>query len=241
MGSVNLDFVTYKRRAISTAKMNRQAAALGVLVVVISTVAGLPEKRPQSNGFLAIQPSYGAPPPSSYGPPPQAPTSSYGPPPAAAPQCYPKVVTKTMTKDMQGTSMHYAAVTKEHPTTIWASITETVVGPNTVILTSTMTAYAEPKILTQTKILTDTKMVTVPQYMSETSYGYNTAKQYFTETTAVYETKTDQQSYPITQAVTNTNYDTQAYYVTQTILRRVQHCDRDKRLLCHQVYHSNEL
>merc|ERR1711962_288632 len=186
---VNLNFVTYKRRATSTAKMIRQAAALGVLVVVISTVAGLPEKRPQSNGFLAIQPSYGAPPPSSYGPPPQAPTSSYGPPPAAAPQCYPKVVTKTMTKDMQGTSMHYAAVTKEHPTPIWASITETVVGPNTVILTSTMTAYAEPNILTSTKILTDTKMVTVPQYMSETSYGYNTAKQYFTETEAVYETK----------------------------------------------------
>merc|ERR1712029_238136 len=100
MGSVTLDIVTYKPKGNSTAKMNRQAAALGVLVVVIATVSGLPDHRPHSNGFHPIHhptSSHGLPPQappraptSSYGPPPQAPprvlTSTYGPPPQAPPR-----------------------------------------------------------------------------------------------------------------------------------------------------------
>merc|ERR1739838_325873 len=81
MGSViltSLALIPPPRRAKSTAKMIRVAAALGVLVIV-ATVSGLPDKRPNS-GFIAVQPPYGAPPPSSYGPPPAAPSPSYGAP-----------------------------------------------------------------------------------------------------------------------------------------------------------------
>merc|ERR1712002_751842 len=134
-------------------------------------------------GFIQVQPSYGAPPQQSYGPPPKA---SYGPPPQ---RCYPKEIWRTMTKDVQGTSMYYETKTNEVPTTIYAYITET-------------------KILTETKVLYDTKMVTVPVYMTESKYGYNTASIYFTETKGVYVTKTITQSYPMTNYVTKTGYET---------------------------------
>jgi len=180
--------------------MIREAAALGVLVLLLSTASALPDKRPH------ISPSYG-PPPASYGAP------------APVEHCYPKHVTKVMTKDVQTTSMAYATVTEAHPTTVYASIVETVVGPHAVTLTSTMTAYAEPRIITKRNVLTDTKMVTEAKYLVTTTYGYNTAQQYFTETTGVYHTTTATQSYPITHTTTETQYTTQGYYITQTILR----------------------
>jgi len=175
---------------------------LALLVVAGAVVADKP-------GFIQVAPSYGAPAP-SYGAPP---SGSYGPPPE---QCYPKEVWKTMTKDVQGTSMYYETKTNEVPTTIYAYITETKVAPKTIILYSTMTAYAEPNIYTETKVLYDTKMVTVPVYMTESAYGYNTASEYFTETKGVYVTKTITQSYPMTNYVTHTGYETKGYYVTQT-------------------------
>lgn len=174
-----------------------RTAVLGVIVALACSAAALPDYG-ASPGYIKVELS-----------------SSYGPPPKEE-ACYPKYVTKTMTKDVQGTQAHYATVTKEVPTTNYAYITETLVAPKTIIQYSTMTAYAEPAILTETKILYDTKMVTVPVYMTESAYGYNTAKQYFTETTAVYVTNTETQSYPMTNFVTNTGYETKAYYVTQT-------------------------
>ena len=179
-----------------------RAAVLGM--VLLGLAAGAPDKAPAS-GYIKVepQPSYGAPP---------APT--YGAPKAAA--CYPKQVTKVMTKDVQGTSNYYATVTQQVPTTNYAYITETKVAPKTIILYSTMTAYAEPNILTETKVLYDTKMVTVPVYMTESKYGYNTASAYFTETIGTYVTKVETQSYPMTNVVTNTNYNTEYYDVTHT-------------------------
>jgi len=169
---------------------------VGVVVLVATLASGLPE------------PDH---PPPSYGAPPVAP--SYGPPPQA---CYPKVVTHTMTKDVQATSVNYGTKYKKNPSTIYASIIETVVAPKTVVLYSTMTAYSEPKIKTQQKLLYDTKMVTKHNYHTETKYGYHTAQQYFTETEGVYVTKTVTQSYPLTNSVTNVNIKTNNYYVTQT-------------------------
>jgi len=178
-----------------------RTSVLGIVVLVATLTSGLPDKRP--TGY--------APPPVSYNTPPIQP--SYGPP---EPVCYPKHVTKTMTKDIQATSMNYGTKYKKNPSTIYASITETVVSPKTVILYSTMTAYAEPEIKTQTKLLTDTKHVTKANYHQETKYGYTTAQHYFTETNAVYVTKTETQKYPLTHDVTNVNIKTNAYYVTQT-------------------------
>merc|ERR1712189_49053 len=67
--------------------------------------------------------------------------NSYGPPKEEV--CYPKYVTKTMTKDVQGTSGYYATVTKEVPTTIYAYITETsaVYATKTVTQSYPMTHY----------------------------------------------------------------------------------------------------
>jgi len=187
-------------------------------LTVLAMASGLPEPDHPPPGYLAVQPSYGPPPAPSYGPPPAPsygapPPAKYGPPPKA---CIPNVIYKTMTKDVQGTSMNYGTKYKEHPTTQYAYITETYVAPKTVILYSTMTAYAEPHIHTSTKILYDTNMVTIPLYMTESKYGYNTASQYFTETEAIYVTKTETQSYPMTNKVTKVNIKTQAYYITQT-------------------------
>merc|ERR1711970_636960 len=179
-------------------------AFLGIVGVVVADKGG--QIQPT---YGAPAPTYGAPPAASYG----APQPSYGAPPA---RCYPKEIWRTMTKDVQGTSMYYETKTNEVPTPIYAYITETKVAPKTVILYSTMTAYAEPKILTETKVLYDTKMVTVPVYMTESKYGYNTASVYFTETKGAYVTKTITQSYPMTNFVANTGYETKGYYVTQT-------------------------
>jgi len=178
-----------------------RTSVLGVVVLVATLTSGLPDKRPA--GY--------SPPPVSYNTPPIAP--SYGPPP---PQCYPKVVTKVMTKDVQATSVNYGTKYKKNPSTIYASITETVVAPKTVILYSTMTAYSEPEIKTETKLLYDTKHITKHNYHQETKYGYHTAQQYFTETQGVYVTKQETQKYPLTHEVTNVNIKTNAYYVTQT-------------------------
>merc|ERR1711942_443417 len=149
-------------------------SVLGVMSVMVAMVAGLPEPDHPSHGHIAIAPSYGPPPPpASYGPPAQTygapPPPAYGPPPKA---CVPNVIYKTMTKDVQGTSMNYGTKYAEHPTTQYAYITETYVAPKTEILYSTMTAYAEPRIYTSTKILYDTNMVTIPIYMTESKYGY---------------------------------------------------------------------
>merc|ERR1712168_1229139 len=195
MGTVYRTSVFSSPSGKSTAKMIR-TAVLGVVAVLAWAAAGLPDYG-ASPGYIKVELA-----------------TSYGPPKEQA--CYPKYVTKTMTKDVQGTEGHYATVTKEVPTTQYAYITETLVAAKTIIQYSTMTAYAEPAILTETKILYDTKMVTVPVYMTESKYGYNTAKQYFTETTAVYLTNTETQSYPMTNIVTKTGYETNAYYVTQT-------------------------
>merc|ERR1712002_1076107 len=208
MGSIYTVFETFVSNSPSgksTAKMFR-TAVLGVVVALAYSATAAPDygAPPPSPGYIKVELS------GSYCPPP-APA-----PKPAAPACYPKYVTKVMTKDVQGTENHYATVTKEVPTTQYAYITETRVAPKTIIQYSTMTAYAEPAILTETKVLYDTKMVTVPIYMTESKYGYNTAKQYFTETTAVYITKTQTQSYPMTNQVTSTGYETNAYYVTQT-------------------------
>jgi len=188
----------------------------------------VPDKRPGGHAHAHPAPTYGAPPAPTYGAPAPtygspapapAPTYLPSPPPTygkPAPQCYPKVVTKTMTKDVQGTSMNYGTKYKKTPSTIYAQILETVVAPKTVILYSTMTAYAEPQILTETKVLYDTKLVTEHKYHKETKYGYNTAQQYFTETKGIYVTKTETAKYPLTNSVTNVNIKTNAYYVTQT-------------------------
>merc|ERR1712117_796153 len=136
------------------------------MVALLAMASGIPEPDHPSHGghgghggFVAVQPSYGAPPAPTYGAPP---SGKYGPP--AYPKCVPQVVYKTMTKDVQGTSMNYGTKYNAYPTTQYAYITETYVAPKTVILYSTMTAYAEPHIYTSTKILYDTKMVTVPIY-----------------------------------------------------------------------------
>jgi len=121
-----------------------------------------------------------------------------------------------MTKDVQATSVNYGTKYKKNPSTLYASITETVVSPKTIILYSTMTAYSEPEIKTETKLLYDTKHITKHNYHQETKYGYHTAQQYFTETEAIYVTNTETQKYPLTNSVTNVNIKTNAYYVTQT-------------------------
>jgi len=186
--------------------MIRAAAVLGMLTILVVSVAGRPDKpTPVQEGFIQVVPK-NSPIDRSYGPPPVK-------------QCYPKQITRTMTKDVQVTEPHYGTVTEEHPTTIYASITETKVSPTTIIQKSTMTAYAEPKILKHTKILTDTKMVTEHTNMKESSYGYETAHQYFTETTGVYVTKTETASYPVTDTQTDTQYETKGYYVTQTVVK----------------------
>jgi len=181
-----------------------RAAVLGLLTILVISVTGRPDK--PSTGYIEIVPELASSIDRSYGAPP-APKKK---------ACYPKHITRTMTKDVQVTQPHYGTVTEEHPTTLYASITETKVSPTTIIQYSTMTAYAEPKIIKHTKILTDTKMVTEQTYMMESKYGYETAHQYFTETTGVYVTKTDTASYPVTDTKTNTAYETKGYYVTQT-------------------------
>jgi len=173
-----------------------RTSVFGVVVLVATLISGLPDTRPV--GY--------APPPVSYNKPP-----TYG-----EPQCYPKVHTETMTKDVQAKEQHYGTKYKKDEKTIYASITETVVAPKTVILYSTMTAYAEPEIKTETKLLYDTKMATSHNYHEETKYGYTTADVYFKETEAVYVTKQETQKYPLTNHVTNVNIKTNAYYVTQT-------------------------
>jgi len=172
-----------------------RAALLGVLVLACFAF-GAPDYG-ASPGYIKVDiaPSYGAP---------------------KEQACYPKHITKYMTKDVQETQQHYGTVVREVPTTLYAFITETVVKPKTIIQYSTMTAYAEPRILTKSKVLYDTKMVPVPVYMTDSAYGYNTANQYFTETEAVYATKTVTDSYPMTHTVTKTAYETKGFYVTQT-------------------------
>ncbi|KAL7644944.1 UNVERIFIED_CONTAM: hypothetical protein RMT77_004761 [Armadillidium vulgare] len=188
-------------------------AALGVLILSCCVI-GAPDYGGGAGGGagfikVALSDSYG-PPPDQYAAPSGR---GYGEPEEV---CYPKYVTKIMTKDIQETENHYGTLVVEIPTTSYAYITETLVAPKTIIQYSTMTAYAEPRILTETLILYDTKMVTVPVYMTESAYGYNTQQIYFTETEAVYATKTLTQSYPITQTITQTGYETKGFYVTQT-------------------------
>ncbi|KAK4292752.1 hypothetical protein Pmani_034498 [Petrolisthes manimaculis] len=182
------------RTGNSTAEMFG-TAVLGVVVGLAWCVTALPDYG-ASPGYIKVEPSYGPPPKEQA--------------------CYPRYITKTMTKDVQDTQGHYAEVVKGVPTTFYAYITETLVYPKTIIQYSTMTAYAEPNIYTETKVLYDTRMVTVPVYMTESAYGYNTAQRYFTETEAIYITNTATQSYPMTNTVTKTGYETKGFYVTQT-------------------------
>merc|ERR1712168_986242 len=172
MGTVYRTSVFSSPSGKSTAKMIR-TAVLGVVAVLAWAAAGLPDYG-ASPGYIKVELA------TSYGPPKE-------------PACYPKYVTKTMTKDVQGTEGHYATVTKEVPTTQYAYITETLVAAKTIIQYSTMTAYAEPAILTETESYPMTNVVT--------NTGY--------ETKAYYVTQTKVQQQYVTMTVKN------PYYVTQ--------------------------